>query len=62
MTRQRIRRGVFSSIADLQAAINRYLQEHNNDPKPFVFSLPMVHIIQPLDNRTLIGCRLGSHY
>jgi hypothetical protein len=29
MTRQRIRRGVFRSIADLQAAINRYLAEHN---------------------------------
>ncbi len=30
MTRQRIRRGVFRSIADLQAAINAYLAEHNN--------------------------------
>jgi transposase len=29
MTRQRIRRGVFRSIADLQAAINAYLAEHN---------------------------------
>ena len=29
MTRQRIRRGVFRSIADLQAAINSYLAEHN---------------------------------
>jgi len=28
MTRQRIRRGVFHSIADLQAAINAYLAEH----------------------------------
>ena len=35
MTRQRIRRGVFRSIADLQTAINAYLAEHNADPKPF---------------------------
>jgi hypothetical protein len=35
MTRQRIRRGVFRSIADLQAAINAYLAEHNASPKPF---------------------------
>jgi len=34
MTRQRIRRGVFRSIADLQAAINAYLGEHNASPKP----------------------------
>ena len=34
MTRQRIYRGVFRSIADLQAAINAYLTEHNASPKP----------------------------
>ena len=38
MTRQRIRRGVFRSIADLQAAINAYLTEHNLSPKPFVWT------------------------
>src|SRR3954454_13320501 len=30
LTRQRLRRGVFQSIVDLQAAINRYLKEHND--------------------------------
>ena len=38
MTRQRIRRGVFRSIADLQAAINAYLAEHNASPKPFLWT------------------------
>jgi hypothetical protein len=33
---QRIRRGVFRSIADLQAAINACLAEHNATPKLFV--------------------------
>ena len=32
---RRIRRGVFNSIIDLQAAINRYLDEHNARSKPF---------------------------
>jgi hypothetical protein len=36
MTRQRIRRGVFHSIVDLQATINAYLAEHNAKPKPFL--------------------------
>jgi transposase len=40
LTRQRLRRGVFRSIVDLQAAINRYLNEHNDDPKPFVWTKP----------------------
>ena len=44
MTRQRIRRGVFRSIADLQTAINRYLKQHNDDPKPFVWTKP-AHVI-----------------
>ena len=34
MTRQRIRRSVFCSIADLQAATNAYLAEHNASPNP----------------------------
>jgi hypothetical protein len=38
MTRQRIRRGVFRSIVDLQSAINAYLAEHNAHPKPFVWT------------------------
>ena len=49
MTRQRIRRGVFRSIADLQAAINRYLKQHNDDPKPFVWTKPANAILAKLD-------------
>jgi hypothetical protein len=53
MTRQRIRRGVFCSIVDLQAAINRYLQEHNDDPKPFVWTKPAHSILAKLDRLPL---------
>ena len=49
MTRQRIRRGIFRSIADLQTAINRYLKEHNDDPKPFVWTKPADLILAKLD-------------
>ena len=38
MTRQRVRRGVFRSIADLQATINADLAEHNASAKPFVWT------------------------
>jgi transposase len=38
LTRRRLKRGVFHSLVDLQAAINRYLAEHNQAPKPFVWT------------------------
>jgi hypothetical protein len=49
LTRQRIRRGVFRSIVDLQAAINRYLAEHNDDPKPFAWTKPADAILAKLN-------------
>ena len=38
LTRSRLQRGVFHSLVDLQAAINRYLAEHNQAPQPFVWT------------------------
>ena len=35
LTRQRLKRGVFRSIVELQAAINRFIAETNADPRPF---------------------------
>jgi transposase len=37
LTRRRLKNGIFCSIVDLQAAINRFLAEHNQSPKPFVW-------------------------
>jgi len=45
LTRRRIRRGSFHSIVDLQAAINRYIAEHNADPKPFTWTKPAGQIL-----------------
>jgi len=38
LTKRRLKRGVFRSVVDLQAAINRYLDEANHDPKPFTWT------------------------
>src|SRR5580700_8068412 len=35
LTKRRLKRGVFRSVADLQAAINRFLEDHNAQSKPF---------------------------
>jgi hypothetical protein len=37
--------GVFHSFVDLQAAINRYLAEHNHSPKPFTWTADPNRII-----------------
>ena len=38
LTRQRLKRGVFTSIIELQAAINRFIAEANGNSKPFVWT------------------------
>src|SRR3981081_3639091 len=38
LSRPRLKRGVFRSLADLQAAINRFVNETNEDPKPFTWT------------------------
>ena len=38
LTRRRLKRGVFRSVVDLQAAINRFVEETNADPKPFIWT------------------------
>ena len=35
LTKRCLKRGVFRSVADLHAAINRFLDDHNAHPKPF---------------------------
>jgi transposase len=37
LSRRRLKHGVFRSVADLQAAINRFIAEHNHTPRPFVW-------------------------
>jgi len=38
ITDKRIRRGVFASVPELEAAINDYIATHNANPKPFIWT------------------------
>src|ERR1700712_1280159 len=49
LTRRRLRRGTFSGIVDLQAAIKRYIAEHNRCPRPFVWTKPAAAIFDALN-------------
>lgn len=41
-----LRRGVFESVEDLVAAIHRYLDAHNEDPRPFVWTAKATDILE----------------
>ena len=38
LTDKAIRRGVFHSVPDLITAIEKYMEVHNNEPKPLVWT------------------------
>jgi transposase len=50
LTRRRLKRGSFHSVVDLQAAINRYIAEHNDDPKPFTWIKPADQILATMNH------------
>lgn len=41
-----LRHGVFTSVADLQAAIDQYIQIHNQNPKPYIWTAKANDILQ----------------
>lgn len=46
LTTKRIRRGAFRSVRQLIAAIEGYLDEHNLDPKPFIWTAKAKDILE----------------
>ena len=52
ITRKRIRRGAFKSVAELKNAIMEYLENHNADPKPIIWTKSAGQILEKV---ALIG-------
>jgi len=46
ITTERLRRGVFTSVPDLVAAIDEYVAHHNINPKPFIWTKSARDILQ----------------
>jgi transposase len=38
LTKRRLKRGVFKGVVDLQTAINRFVSDHNQEPRPFIWT------------------------
>jgi hypothetical protein len=49
LTDRAIRRGVFPSVDHLIAAIDDYLDAHNQDPKPFTWTASAASIIEKVE-------------
>jgi transposase len=49
ITTKRIRRGAFKNVKSLEAAIEGYLAEHNDDPKPFKWTATADSIFKKLE-------------
>jgi transposase len=61
LTRQRLKRGVFTSIVELQTAINRFIADANAEPKPFVWTKSADAILAAVDRgRQALGA-IHSH-
>lgn len=46
ITTERLRRGVFTSVPELVAAIDEYISHHNTKPKPFIWTKSARDILQ----------------
>jgi transposase len=46
LTEDRVRRGVFHSVLELEQAIHAYLDHHNQQPKPFIWTAKATDILE----------------
>ncbi len=45
LSEHRLRRGVFKSVAQLEEAVADYIKEHNQAPKPFIWTATATDIL-----------------
>ena len=46
ITENQLRRGVFKSVKDLTEAIETYIERHNENPKPFIWTAKANDILE----------------
>jgi transposase len=60
ITDKRIRRGVFKSVAQLIEAIRAYIDEHNDDPRPFVWTAKAADILEKVRQARAVLDKIAS--
>ena len=46
LTHRRLRRGVFHSVSELESALQTYIAQHNQNPKPFIWTAKASDILE----------------
>ena len=46
LTQNRLRRGVFRSVEELIEAVESYIDRHNQNPKPFIWTAAASDILE----------------
>jgi hypothetical protein len=46
LTQDRLRRGVFRDVEELITAVENYIDKHNQDPKPFIWTAKATDILE----------------
>ena len=49
LTRRPLKRGVFTGVAELQEAISRFINEYNQNPKPFVWTADPNRVVEKVN-------------
>jgi transposase len=60
ITEKQIRRGVFSSVTELEQKIMEFIAAHNSKPKPFVWTKTTEAIVEKTGRAK--AARIGSYY
>lgn len=60
LTVQRLRRGVFRDVEELIAAINEYVDRHNDEPKPFIWTAKASDILEKVKRARAVLNNLQS--
>jgi hypothetical protein len=56
ITQDAIRRGVFRSVTELKTAMEAYLENHNADPKPFIWTAKAADILEKVARGRRVLC------
>src|SRR4029078_568524 len=60
ITTKRIRRGVFKSVERLTEAIQAYIDDHNSDPRPFVWTAKAKDILEKVSRARAVLDKIAS--
>jgi transposase len=60
LTQQRLRRGVFHSVTELKAALYAHIHQHNQSPKPFIWTARATDILEKVKRGKAILNKVAS--